>query len=73
MENNHEESLLSAVEDFSQQPSPNPDNFSESDRDEREEEEPLGFGLRPYIFEPLSHPTVLLSWQRKREQTHPCH
>ncbi len=54
MENSHEESLLSAVEDFSPQPSPNPANFSDSDRDEREEEEPLGFGVKPYMFNPLS-------------------
>ncbi len=45
MENSHEESLLSAVEDFSPPPSPNPADFSDSDRDEREEEEPLGFGV----------------------------
>ncbi len=54
MENSHEESLLSAVEDFSPQPSAYPADFSDSDRDEREEEEPRGFGVRPYVFEPLS-------------------
>ncbi len=40
MENSHEESLLSAVEDFSLQPLPNLADFSDLDRDEREEEEP---------------------------------
>ncbi len=44
---NIEESLLSAVEDFSPKPSLNPANFSDSNRDEREEKEPLGFGVRP--------------------------
>ncbi len=43
MEDSHK-SLLSAVKDFSPQPSPNPADFSDSERDEREEEEPLGFG-----------------------------
>ncbi len=38
MENSHEESPLSAVEDFSPQPSPSPADFSDSDRDEREKE-----------------------------------
>ncbi len=37
MEYSHEESLLSAVEEFSPQPSPNPVDFSDLDRDEREE------------------------------------
>ncbi len=54
MEISHEESLLSAVENFSPQPSPNPVDLSDSDRDEREEEDPLGFGVRPHMFEPLS-------------------
>ncbi len=54
MENSHEESLLSAVEDFLSQPSPNPADFSDSDRDAREEEVSLGFGVRPYMFELLS-------------------
>ncbi len=54
MVNSHEESLLSAVEDFSPRPTPNPADFSDSDRDEREEEEQLGFGVRLYMFEPLS-------------------
>ncbi len=67
MENSHEESFLSAVEDFSPQPSPNPTDFSDSDRDERGEEEPVVFGVRPYMFEPLQ-PAVLL---REREPAHP--
>ncbi len=54
MENSQEQSLLSALEGFSPQLSPNPADFSESDRDEREEEEPLGFGVRPYVCTPLS-------------------
>ncbi len=39
------------MEDFLPQPSPNPDDFSDSHRDEREEEEPLGFGVRSHMFE----------------------
>ncbi len=54
MENSHEESLLSAEEDFSPQPSPTPSDFSNLNRNEREEEEPLDFGVRPYTFELLS-------------------
>ncbi len=54
MENSHEVTLFSAVEDFSPQPSPNPTDFSDSDRGEREEEEPPCFGERLYMFEPLS-------------------
>ncbi len=42
------------MEDFSSQPSPNPADFSDSDRDEGEEEELLSFGVRPYMFGPLS-------------------
>ncbi len=42
------------MEDFSPQPLPNPANFSDSDRDERVEEEPLRFGVRPYMFKLLS-------------------
>ncbi len=53
MENSHEKSLLSAVEDFLSPPSPTAVNFSDSDKDEREEKEPLGFGMRPYMLEPL--------------------
>ncbi len=53
MKNSHEESLLFALEDFSPQPSPNPADFSDS-RDEKAEEEPLGFEVRPFMFEPLS-------------------
>ncbi len=34
------------MEEFSPQTSLNPADFSDSDRDEREEEEPLGFGLQ---------------------------
>ncbi len=69
IENSHEESLLSAVEDFSPQPSPNPANLSDSDRNEREEEEPLGFRVRPYMFEPLS--TAGRERERERETAHP--
>ncbi len=47
-------SLLSAVEDFSPPTSPTPAVCSDSDRDEREEEEPPGFGVGPYMFELLS-------------------
>ncbi len=49
-----EENLLSAVEDFWPQPSPNPSDYSDSDREERNEEEPLGFGMRSCMFKPLS-------------------
>ncbi len=52
--NNHEESLLSAAKDFLPQSSPNPADCSNSDWDEKEEEEPLDFGVRPYMFELLS-------------------
>ncbi len=45
----HRECFLAAVEDFSPQPSSNPVDFSDSVRDEREEEEPLDFGVRPYV------------------------
>ncbi len=69
VENNHEECLLSALEDFSPQLSPNPADFSDSDRDEREEEEPLGFGVRPYMFEPLC--TAGKEREREREPAHP--
>ncbi len=65
MENSHEESLLSAVEEFSPQPSPNPADFRDSDRIEREEEEPLGFEVRPYMFKLLSTAAVLLSRERE--------
>ncbi len=70
MENRHEECLLSAVEDFSPQPSPNPADFSDSGRDEREEEEPRGFGVRPYMFEPLS--TEGRAAEQADTQAHPC-
>ncbi len=53
MENSHEQSLFSAAENLSPQLSPNPTDFSKADKDEREEEEPLGFGVRPYMLEPL--------------------
>ncbi len=66
MEKSHEESLLSAVEDFSPSPSPTPADFSDSDRDEREEEKTLGFGLRLYMFESLS------TAGSERGQEHPC-
>ncbi len=61
MENGHKESLLCTMEDFLPQSSPNPANLSDSDRDKREEGEPLGFGVEPYMFELLSTATVLLS------------
>ncbi len=54
MVDSHGESLLSAMEDFSPPPSSTSAGFSDSDTDEREEEEPLGFGVRPYVFELLS-------------------
>ncbi len=59
MEKSHEESLLSAVEDFSPQPSPTPADFSDSDKDGREQEEPLGFCSSRSL-----QPAVLLSRQR---------
>ncbi len=54
MENSHKESLLSAVEDFTPPPSPTPADFSDSDRDEGDEEELLSSGARPYMFKQLS-------------------
>ncbi len=66
MENSQEESLLSAVENFSPQPSPNPVDFSDSNRDEREEEEPRGFEEKLYMFEKLSPKAELLSQQTCR-------
>ncbi len=54
MENSHEESLHSAVEEFSPQPSQSPTDFRDSDKDEKEEEEARGFGVKPYMLEPLS-------------------
>ncbi len=47
MENSHEESPLSAVEDFSPPPSSAPADLSDSDRAE-------GLGVGPYMFELLS-------------------
>ncbi len=65
MEYSHEESPHSAVGDFSPQPSQSPADFSDLDGDEREEEEPRGFGVKPYMFEPLS------TAGREREPAHP--
>ncbi len=61
-------SLLSAVEEFSPQTSLNPADFSDSDRDEREEEEPLGFGLQLAVlhsFPPVSLSVTWLTEPRK--------
>ncbi len=70
MENSLEQKLISAVEDFSPPVSPTPDNFSDSDRYEKEEEEPLGFGVRLYMFEPLS--TGGGAAELAETRAHPC-
>ncbi len=54
MKYSHEESLHSAVEEFSPQPSQSPTDFRDSDKDEKEEEEPQSFGVKPYMLESLS-------------------
>ncbi len=54
MEKSDEDSLLSAAEDFSPPPSPTTASCRDSNRDNREEEEPLGFWVRQHLFEPLS-------------------
>ncbi len=62
-------SLLSAVEDFLPPPLPTPAACSDSARDERKEEEPLGFGVRLHMFKLLS--TASSAAEPAETQAHP--